>query len=259
MGKTYDNWERLVKAVSRREEDKLLALTNSVSTSPSSSSSQLSSSLSFQFGHLDLRLVIPDTSRLPMEYSDISVDRKDWKAMLPPGKRQVVWRSSYMSFSLDRTGKNCFLLGPMNLIMSSRGFDGCWRLNEHPQSRFSEVYKLEKAQGIYIEGKINSNWLSSESCYAAYLVFGFAEMYANLNSAVSIVRNFYNESGYPEEQAKMVKFQEGSERDDGWMEIQLGEFYVDAGENGQVQVQLLDTSCCITSGLILEGIEFRPF
>ena len=96
MGKTYDNWERLVKAVSRREEDKLLALTNSVSTSPSSSSSQLSSSLSFQFGHLDLRLVIPDTSRLPMEYSDISVDRKDWKAMLPPGKRQVVWRSSYM-------------------------------------------------------------------------------------------------------------------------------------------------------------------
>lgn len=57
----------------------------------------------------------------------------------------------------------------------------------------------------------------------------------------------------------MVKFQEGNERDDGWMEIQLGEFYVDAGENGQVQVQLLDTSGLIMSGLILEGIEFRPF
>ncbi|KAL1548371.1 F-box protein PP2-B5-like [Salvia divinorum] len=224
MGKNYDNWERLVKAVSRREEDKLLALTHSVSTSP--------------------------------------FDRKDWKVMLPPGKRQVVWRSSYMSFSLDeRTEKNCFLLGAMNLIMSSRGFGGCWKLNTHPQSRFTEVVEFEKSQGIYIEGNIKTKLLSSESCYTAYLVFGFAEMYANLNSAVSIVRNFYNESGigYPEEQAKMVKFQEGNDRDDGWMEIQLGEFYVDEGGNGEVQVQLLDTSGYIKSGLILEGIEFRPF
>ncbi|KAG6431241.1 hypothetical protein SASPL_109319 [Salvia splendens] len=182
--------------------------------------------------------------------------------MLPPGKRQVVWESSHMSFSLDRrTGQNCFLLGAMNLIKSRRGFDRCWKFNEHPQSRFSEVVEFEKSQSIYIEGNIKSKLLSSESCYAAYLVFGFAEMYANLNSAVSIVRNFYSEPGigYPEEQANMVKFQEGNERDDGWMEIQLGEFYVDAGENGQVQVQLLDTSDYIMSGLILEGIEFRPF
>lgn len=57
------------------------------------------------------------------------------------------------------------------------------------------MVEFEKSQSIYIEGKIESKLLSSESCYAAYLVFGFAEMYANLNSAVSIVRNFYNEPG----------------------------------------------------------------
>ncbi|XP_057809653.1 putative F-box protein PP2-B12 isoform X2 [Salvia miltiorrhiza] len=253
MGKNYDNWERLVKAVSRREEDKLLALTHSVSAS-SSSSSQLSFSSTSQFA--------PDACKLPMEYSDLTVDRKDWKAMLPPGEREVVWRSLSMSFFLDgRTGKNCFLLGAMSLIFGLRGFDDFWKFNPHPQSRFSYSAELVDSQCFYIQGNVKTKMLSSETCYAAYLVFGFAETYAKLYSAVSIIRNFYDEpgGGYPEEQAKMVKFQEGNDREDGWMEIQVGEFYVDLEENGEVQVQLLDTSGNTKSGLIVEGIELRPF
>lgn len=50
----------------------------------------------------------------------------------------------------------------------------------------------------------------------------------------------------------MVKFQEGGDRENGWMEIQLGEFYVDLEENSEVQVQLLDTSGNRTSGLVVE-------
>lgn len=62
--------------------------------------------------------------------------------------------------------------------------------------RFSEAAELIESERLYIEANIKTKMLSSETCYAAYLVFGFAETYARLNSAVSIIRNFYDESGH---------------------------------------------------------------
>lgn len=89
MGKNYDNWERLVSAVARRERDRLLALASSVS---SSSSQHGFSSTSQSLVPRDV-----DTSTLiPMEYSDLRLDQKEWKEMLPPDKREVVWRSLSM-------------------------------------------------------------------------------------------------------------------------------------------------------------------
>ncbi|KAH6816173.1 hypothetical protein C2S51_020993 [Perilla frutescens var. frutescens] len=138
-----------------------------------------------------------------------------------------------------------------------------WINNFHPQSRFSDAAELTESRHLFIEGNIKTKMMSPETSYAAYLVYGFADMYANLRSAVSIIRkNSYHESSgddYGDEQAKIVRFQEGDGREDGWMEIQLGEFYVDFGEDGELQVQLLDTSGNSKNGLIVEGIEFRPF
>lgn len=85
-------------------------------------------------------------------------------------------------------------------------------------------------------------------------------LYATLfiHTCDKFLKKQWSGDGNPYEQAKMVRFREGEDREDGWMEIKLGEFYVDSEENGEVQVQLLDTSRNLNSGLIVEGIEFRP-
>ncbi|KAI3469953.1 hypothetical protein Pfo_026616 [Paulownia fortunei] len=247
MSKNYDNWDRLVTAVLRRERDKQIALSHS--RDPSSISSTSSS--------FNLR----QRSQLPMDYSDLTLDHLEWKTMLPPNKQEVVWRSASLSFFLDKmTGKNCFLLGATNLIMSSGDHLGhFWETKSHPKSRFSEVAELIDSWELYVEGRIKTKMLSPETLYAAYLVFALIENYAKPHTATSIIGIFYDESDYDsKKQDRIVHFETGNGRADGWMEIELGDFYVGLGDNGEIQVQLLETSGYEKSGLIIEGIEFRP-
>ncbi|KAF8689995.1 hypothetical protein HU200_041630 [Digitaria exilis] len=48
------------------------------------------------------------------------------------------------------------------------------------------------------------------------------------------------------------------ERADGWMEVEMGEFQNDEGEDGEVSIKLMETSATVKSGLIVQGIEIRP-
>ncbi|CAL9757230.1 unnamed protein product, partial [Musa acuminata subsp. burmannicoides] len=48
-------------------------------------------------------------------------------------------------------------------------------------------------------------------------------------------------------------------RNDDWMELELGEFYTDEGDDGEVNISLLEVKGnYLKSGLIIEGIEIRP-
>ncbi|XP_042516849.1 F-box protein PP2-B11-like [Macadamia integrifolia] len=49
------------------------------------------------------------------------------------------------------------------------------------------------------------------------------------------------------------------EREDGWMEIEMGEFFNERGEDGEVVMSLMEVKggTC-KSGLIIQGIELRP-
>ncbi|KAH6812983.1 hypothetical protein C2S51_022001 [Perilla frutescens var. frutescens] len=254
MSKNYDNWERLVTSVVRRERDRQIALSHSRDNS--STSSTFSSISQFDRHHHDSQA---------LDYSDFTLDHADWKTMLPapPDKPELVWRSASLRFFLDpTTGNNCFLLGVARLIMSwGDGFNDCWETKFHPKSRFSEVAELIDSPKFYIEGNVKTKMLSPETSYDAYLVFGVSDRYEKLHSAVSIIRSCNDhESGYGhhEEQARIVQFQPGNGRADGWLEIQLGDFYVGLESKGEVQVQLLDTSRYRKRGLVVEGLEFRP-
>nr|CAB3448297.1 unnamed protein product [Digitaria exilis] len=48
------------------------------------------------------------------------------------------------------------------------------------------------------------------------------------------------------------------QRADGWMEVEMGEFQNDEGEDGEVSIKLMETSATVKSGLIVQGIEIRP-
>ncbi|XP_020552896.1 uncharacterized protein LOC105172056 [Sesamum indicum] len=266
MAMNYDNWERLVGAVLRREGDREIALADSrdpsisgsrTSSAFAPSTSDLSSSASYisRFDHT------PNLTRLPMDYTDLTLDHHEWKTMLPPDKHEAVWRSAALSFSLDPdTGKNCFTLGVAKLVFVPEG----WEMKSHPKSRmcrFKEVAVPRYSWGLDIRGRITTQMLTPETLYEAYLVFELADKNTKIEYfAQARVRNFFRgrelDIDRPGRQEKMVSFQPSSGRDDGWMEIQLGCFYVDHGLKGEVEARLLDTN--YRMDIIVEGIEFRP-
>ncbi|KAL0456764.1 UNVERIFIED_CONTAM: F-box protein PP2-B10 [Sesamum latifolium] len=176
------------------------------------------------------------------------------------GKREVKW-----IFSLDpETGKNCFTLGAAKLVVF---LPESWEIKSHPKSRFEEVVVPRDSWGFDIRGRINTRMLSPETLYEAYLVFELAdkgtkmEYFALPFFARARVTNFFRgrelDIYRPRRQEKMVRlFQPSSGRDDGWMEIQLGCFYVGYGLRGEVEARLLDIN--YRMDIVVEGIEFRP-
>ncbi|KAH6770201.1 hypothetical protein C2S52_015004 [Perilla frutescens var. hirtella] len=249
MSKNYDNWERLVTAVVRRERDKKMALSHSRDPSISSTSSSLDLSFSLTSGSDHHQsLVIRERNESPMDFVGL-------KTMLPD-KQEVVWISNSLKFFLDKkTGKTCFLVGAgaTNLDMSS--VYG----SEHKKFRYSEVAQLLDSWKQYIRARIKTNRLSPETLYSAYLVFGFSEKHAEPQAVKSTITIFYGEAYcYFKKQDQIVNFEAGNCRSDGWLETQLGDFYIDLDTAGEVMVELMDTSECSFSGLIVQGIEFRP-
>ncbi|KAG8369729.1 hypothetical protein BUALT_Bualt14G0044100 [Buddleja alternifolia] len=134
MSKNYDNWERLVRAVLRKDHDRQIALDHSWESSPISSSSSSFSSTS-QFND-DQSLAKLHRRKLPMYHYGSKLDHAGWKAFLPPDEQEVVFSSISMCFFIDqRTGKNCFMLGSLNLLLSPMNeSEICWNWAHCPNS-----------------------------------------------------------------------------------------------------------------------------
>ncbi|XP_023897416.2 F-box protein PP2-B10 [Quercus suber] len=49
------------------------------------------------------------------------------------------------------------------------------------------------------------------------------------------------------------------QREDGWLEIELGQFFTEGGENDELQIRLTEVEAGnVKTGLIVEGIEIMP-
>ncbi|KZV34859.1 hypothetical protein F511_00761 [Dorcoceras hygrometricum] len=165
-----------------------------------------------------------------------------------------------MSFSLHkRNGKKCFMVGARQLLIS---WKGCWDFIPHTNSRFAEVARLQSIGWIHIQGRIKARILSKNVTYAAYLVFWLEKM-DGLRSSNMVVRfvdairknteNWKKESRQSGSMAKM--------RDDGWLEIEMGKFYsgTEEDDDGEIEVWFIEINNPHgKSGLMVEGIEFRP-
>lgn len=124
---------------------------------------------------------------------------------------------------------------------------------------------------------IDTRMLSRETIYGAYMVFKLADQEAvyGFESVGGVVR-FVNQetSSDATKRAFLLHLQRGHptdplvprqtgrlavRRDDGWKEIELGDFYNDQGDDGEVEASLFEKERVDRkSGLIVEGIEFRP-
>ena len=103
--------------------------------------------------------------------------------------------------------------------------------------------------------------LSKKTYYATYIVFRIAENSWGLDfplEAVTNIGNFTNRrivclnpSGDGDE--------DSPESIDGWRKVNIGEFYSDDGEEGDLLFALKEIkSLHEKRGLIFEGIELRP-
>ncbi|KAI5665432.1 hypothetical protein M9H77_15285 [Catharanthus roseus] len=109
--------------------------------------------------------------------------------------------------------------------------------------------------------------LRLKTSYAAYLVFKLSDITYKLEEAVASVRFEKEIAPGTESQGYSVYITKEKkspgifpyERPDGWMELNLGGFFNNLGDEGTVKIKLanIDTSFA-KKGLIVRGIELRP-
>jgi Phloem protein 2 len=137
-------------------------------------------------------------------------------------------------------------------------------------------------------GKINSKALSPKTRYAAYLVYKLTERSSGLGCPLGKIKQqaFVTLGKYINERSVCLQTFHGSyigtrlkkwrvpyetvefsnsaaitpvERRDGWKEVEMGEFYIENEEDGDVEMRLREVDGQYWKcGLIVQGIEIRP-
>ncbi|KAH9670954.1 F-box protein [Citrus sinensis] len=195
------------------------------------------------------------------------------------------------SFSLDkRSGKKCYMISARDLLIVWGDTPTYWRWTSVPEARFPEVAELICVCWLEIRCKINTRSLSPRTLYAAYLVYkptagSYGFEYQPVDASVGVVgsesqtRTVYLDAErgqrqryhYPRRiglfnrsrrQASMPKENDGcypKERDDEWLEIELGDFLNKEDEDGELEMSVLEVAAGDwKGGLIIQGIEIRP-
>ncbi|WCJ26913.1 F-box protein PP2-B15 [Euphorbia peplus] len=186
------------------------------------------------------------------------------------------------------TGKKVYILSSRELSISWATNPLYWSWKPHIHSRFSEVAELRTICWLQITTTFNTQNLSPKTLYGAYLIVKFAGRAYGLDSLPSDVfvkvGNFLSHSKIflrwrqrkirtgGEKVGILSRIEASSrlndessrvcERKDGWLEIELGSFYKDAGEDGdgeEMEMGLKEvTGEHLKGGLIVEGIEIKP-
>uniref|UniRef100_A0A5B6Z146 Putative F-box protein PP2-B10-like n=1 Tax=Davidia involucrata TaxID=16924 RepID=A0A5B6Z146_DAVIN len=200
------------------------------------------------------------------------------------------------SFWLEKwSGKKCYMLAARDLTIVWGDTPMYWRWISLPEcSTNGEVAELIRVCWLEIRGNISTRLLSLETSYAAYLVFrsstgtyGFeyqpAEGWVGISGDEGETRTVYldpeeggeQRHGYQHpiiprrigmfsnnimlRQPRESSGQYPKMRGDGWMEIELGEYFSRGGEDGELGMSLMEVKGGDwKSGLIVQGIEIRP-
>ncbi|KAL6635328.1 hypothetical protein ACP70R_027999 [Stipagrostis hirtigluma subsp. patula] len=212
--------------------------------------------------------------------------------------RPVLLADGRTSMWLDKqTGAKCYMLSARSLGIAWGDTARYWRwipLTDS-RSRFLEGAELLFVCWLEIRGEIHSKMLSQDSTYSAYIVFKIADDSYGLDypvqASVSIgerkstrqvcIQDYggedededwgENEDEVPHNYRRIMRINRRhrapppgasvllpGNRDDGWMELELGEFCNEKGDDGVVSISLTETVRLFgKKGLIVQGIEIR--
>lgn len=238
----------------------------------------------------------PDASRaasISTAFNTAADSDAVWERFLPPDYRQIIARAvspvvfaskkqlyillsdshllldtGRLGFKLDKaSGKKCYMLGARDLSIAWQDDNRYWEWRHVPESRFAEVGILIEVWWLDIRGVIASVMLSPKTTYVAYLVFQINTDSWGLSMPATTIVSY---GGIRNETSNVWLQQPRGRgwrqtqthaphtiRKDGWMEIELGEFYCDDGDEGEVEM-VFQEHRSYKGGLIVEGIELRP-
>ncbi|KAF8015956.1 hypothetical protein BT93_H1490 [Corymbia citriodora subsp. variegata] len=197
------------------------------------------------------------------------------------------------SFKLERSsGKVSYILSARELSIEGSDDPSHWIWKTLPESRFKEVAELRSIDRLKIEGNIKTKALSPNTLYGVHLIFKLSNRAFGLDlrpfktsiEMGSRVRLGTAHLQCPDQKKRHLEALmyanrlemlrkhwqvEGdhrgggvpSDRGDGWMEVEVGEFLVggDGGGDGEVKMSLSQVKGYqLKGGLVIEGIELRP-
>uniref|UniRef100_A0A7N2RAQ8 Uncharacterized protein n=1 Tax=Quercus lobata TaxID=97700 RepID=A0A7N2RAQ8_QUELO len=160
-------------------------------------------------------------------------------------------------FFLDKlNGKKCYVLPARELTIESGDIPWYWKWVSlpPPESRFPEVVELNSVALFDISGKMSTSILSLKTNYAAYLVykltkeaFGFDRPPLRASVGTTGGGGVYEQTvgldlpavqQRQQDQVVLPQQQQHTsppkEREDGWLEIELGPFFNGGGEDDEL-------------------------
>ncbi|KAH7571405.1 hypothetical protein ACOSP7_013968 [Xanthoceras sorbifolium] len=194
-----------------------------------------------------------------------------------------------LSFWLDKpSGKKCYMISARELKIVWSSTPEYWGWISLPEARFPEVAELRSVCWFEIRGEISTSLLSPMTTYVPYLVFkpteesfGFGnnpvEVTVGLSGSEGQNRTVYLDTREQRDilfylQLPRRRFKRGQasvppddrgfspeKRGDGWLEIELGEFFYGGEEEGDLSMSILEVKRGNwKQGLVFQGIEIRP-
>ncbi|ONK79542.1 uncharacterized protein A4U43_C01F7440 [Asparagus officinalis] len=198
-----------------------------------------------------------------------------------------------MSFQLERSsGAKCYMISARELSIVWGDTPHYWKWIPVAYTRFSEVAHLLNVCWLEIHGKIQTRILSPKTNYAAYLIYKLdaashglqvpaqetsvklgtheskhkvrlqpADSEQSIGGHGLFYRFFQGIVGVPRQEIceDLEENRIPGVRNDGWMEMEMGEFFNDGGDDGEVDMCLLEVKGRHwKSGLTVLGIEVRP-
>ncbi|KAJ4722954.1 F-box protein [Melia azedarach] len=212
---------------------------------------------------------------LPSDYREILSDSVSSSSLLTSLSKKelyfhlchnpVLINNGTMSFAPEKeSGKKIYMIGARGLSISLGDEPANWIWISLPESRFPEVAELKLVWWFEVKGRIETKILSSKTTYAAYLVFKFAESRHGFGRR-PVTLGVYIEGSDNQERRRPVLDPPANmqslaqDRADGWVEIEMGEFFNENGDDGTLVCSVFDFSSGYTKrGIIIQGIELRP-
>ncbi|CAH8387528.1 unnamed protein product [Eruca vesicaria subsp. sativa] len=175
------------------------------------------------------------------------------------------------SFWLEKgSGKRCIMLSSKEVWITWGSSPQYWRWVSVPESRFEKIAELLNVCWFEIRAGMHTRYLSPRTRYSVYIVFKTEDGCPGLGdipveAGVGLVGQessqkliyFVGPSGRRRERERR-DVTRPKEREDGWMEAELGELYNESCcEDISVSVVEIKSPYW-KRGLIIQGFEFRP-
>lgn len=124
--------------------------------------------------------------------------------------------------------------------------------------------KLNYVWWFEVRGSLEAKLLSPKTKYAVFFLFKFEEPLDGFNDRYVEFSVSYEGSTNSSPKRVILDPPEigdtgVQQRADGWMEVEMGDFFNENEDGGLVEFRIWETNCdYLKEGIVVEGVEFRP-